>query len=133
MVRGAIGRALVAVMPGGPVVLGGLGHAGWNSGGGRMSVSNGYGSVGGSRVIRTSGRSTTRVLRIDCADCEHRDTPVCGDCLVTFLCEHEEDGAVVVPLDEIRAVRLLQDRGLAPRNRHSRSGPWSAATGTAVF
>lgn len=59
-----------------------------------------------------------RVLRIDCADCAHRHTEVCDDCLVTFLCAREDDGAVVVPIAEVRAVRLLQDRGLAPRNRH---------------
>jgi hypothetical protein len=60
------------------------------------------------------------VLRIDCDDCAHRDTHVCEDCLVTFLCEREPDGAVVIPLEEVRSVRLLQDAGLAPRVRHRR-------------
>lgn len=72
--------------------------------------------------VTAMGGSTARVLRIDCADCDHQDSPVCGDCLVTFLCEREDDGAVVVPLEEIRAVRLLQDRGLAPRNLHRSTG-----------
>jgi hypothetical protein len=58
------------------------------------------------------------VLRIDCDDCAHRATSVCTDCLVTFLCERDEDGAVIIPLDEVRAVRLLQGAGLAPRVRH---------------
>ena len=66
------------------------------------------------------GRSTghRRVLRIDCADCAHQDSVVCADCLVTFLCEHEDDGAVVVPISDIRAVRMLQDAGLVPQIRH---------------
>jgi hypothetical protein len=58
------------------------------------------------------------VLRIDCDDCLHRDTHVCADCLVTFLLEREDDGAVVIPLEEVRAVKLLQEAGLAPKNRH---------------
>jgi len=59
-------------------------------------------------------------IRIDCDDCDHRHTSVCDDCLVTFLCRKEEDGAVVIPLEEVRAVRLLQGAGLAPRVRHRR-------------
>ncbi len=64
------------------------------------------------------GADGSSVLRIDCADCDHQDTPVCRDCLVTFLCDREDDGAVVVPISEIRAVRLLQGAGLAPQIRH---------------
>lgn len=59
------------------------------------------------------------VLRIDCDDCCFQDSDVCEDCLVTFLLERDEGGAVVIPLEEVRAVRLLQDAGLAPRNRHT--------------
>ena len=69
----------------------------------------------GSYQVASDGRT---VLRIDCADCAHQHTDVCADCLVTFLCEREDDGAVVVPISEIRAVRMLQDVGLAPRIRH---------------
>lgn len=71
----------------------------------------------GSYGIGVDGRS---VLRIDCADCAHQRTDVCGDCLVTFLCEPEDDGAKVVPIGQIRAVRMLQDAGLAPQLRHRR-------------
>lgn len=60
------------------------------------------------------------ILRIDCDDCAHRGSPVCDDCLVTFLCERDDGGAVVIPLEEVRAVRLLQGAGLAPANRHRR-------------
>ena len=71
--------------------------------------------TGPDRAEASDGRS---VLRIDCADCAHQHTDVCTDCLVTFLCEREDDGAVVVPISEIRAVRMLQDAGLAPHIRH---------------
>lgn len=60
------------------------------------------------------------VIRIDCDDCRHRNSAVCDDCLVTFLCAKEDDGAVVIPLEEVQAVRLLQEAGLAPRVRHRR-------------
>lgn len=60
------------------------------------------------------------VLRIDCDECSHQGTATCDDCLVTFLCEREHDGAVVIPLEEVRAVRLLQGAGMAPRVRHRR-------------
>jgi hypothetical protein len=60
------------------------------------------------------------VLRIDCDDCSHQHTAVCDDCLVTFLCRKEDDGAVVIPLEEVRAVRLLQGAGMAPEVRHRR-------------
>lgn len=62
------------------------------------------------------------MIRIDCEECSHRATDVCSDCLVTFLCEREPDGAVVIPLEEVRAVRMLQSAGLAPMVRHERSG-----------
>lgn len=82
--------------------------------------------------VRATATSTTRVLRIDCADCEHRESRVCDDCLVTFLCEREADGAVVVPMEEVRVVRLLQDRGLAPRNRHLPVGADSTSSAAGV-
>ena len=63
------------------------------------------------------------VIRIDCDDCDHQYSTVCEDCLVTFLVEHDESsGAVVIPLDEVRTVRMLQDAGLAPDVRHRRDG-----------
>jgi hypothetical protein len=57
---------------------------------------------------------------IDCADCEHRHTPVCDDCVVSFIVGREPDDAVVVDADEARAVRLLEQAGLVPGVRHSR-------------
>ena len=55
---------------------------------------------------------------IDCRTCVMRDTVACDDCVVTFICSRGPDDAVVVDVDEWKAVRLLQDAGLVPRLRH---------------
>ena len=55
---------------------------------------------------------------IDCDDCTKRDTDVCADCVVTFICSREPDEAVVIDVAEERAIRLLGDAGLVPRLRH---------------
>lgn len=57
-------------------------------------------------------------LIIDCATCCMRDTSACDDCVVTFLCEREPDDAVVLDVDELRALRDLRRAGLAPPLRH---------------
>ena len=59
---------------------------------------------------------------ISCDDCKMRATPVCDDCVVTYLCEREPDDAVTIDLIEERAVRLLADAGLVPRLRHQVGG-----------
>lgn len=61
-----------------------------------------------------------RVLRISCDDCVAQGTPVCGDCVVTFLCERDPGEAVVIDVAEARALRLLERGGLAPALRHRR-------------
>jgi hypothetical protein len=61
------------------------------------------------------------VLRIDCVDCVLAGTDACADCIVTFLCTRDEDGAVVIDVQEVRALRLLQKGGLAPALRHRRA------------
>jgi hypothetical protein len=55
---------------------------------------------------------------IDCANCAHRDTPVCEDCVVSFIVGREPEDALVVDADEARAVRLLERAGLLPGVRH---------------
>ncbi len=55
---------------------------------------------------------------IDCADCAHRDTPVCDECIVTFIVGRAPEDALVVDADEARAVRLLERAGLVPGVRH---------------
>ncbi len=61
------------------------------------------------------------VLRIACDDCVMRATAACDDCLVTFMCDTAEapaPRAVVLDLEEHRAVRRLQAAGLLPASRH---------------
>ncbi len=59
-------------------------------------------------------------LTFDCADCRHRDSAVCDDCVVSFIVDRQPDDAVVVDADEARAVRLLEQAGMVPGLRHSR-------------
>jgi hypothetical protein len=61
------------------------------------------------------------VLRIDCDDCVMEGTNACDDCIVTFLCTRDHGGAVVIDVQEVRALRLLQQGGLAPALRHRRA------------
>ena len=60
------------------------------------------------------------VLTIDCDDCVLQDSPACGDCVVTFLCDSRPNGAVVIDVAEVRAMRLLGQAGLVPALRHQR-------------
>jgi len=55
---------------------------------------------------------------VDCADCAHRGTPVCDDCIVSFIVGRAPEDALVVDADEARAVRLLERAGLVPGVRH---------------
>ncbi len=55
---------------------------------------------------------------ISCEDCTMRATPACDDCVVTFICSREPDEAVVIDVEDIRAIRLLGDVGLVPQLRH---------------
>ena len=61
------------------------------------------------------------VLRIDCDDCVMAGTDACADCIVTYLCTRDDGGAVVIDVQDVRALRLLQRGGLAPELRHRRA------------
>ena len=69
-----------------------------------------------SRLAATPPESFT----IDCADCAHRHTSVCDDCVVSFIVGRQPEDAIVVDVEEARAVRLLEQAGLVPGVRHSR-------------
>lgn len=58
------------------------------------------------------------VLRIGCDDCVMAASAACDDCLVTYVCSVDEPRAVVLDLDELRAIRALQVAGLVPPSRH---------------
>lgn len=59
-------------------------------------------------------------LYISCDECVMEGTSACADCVVTFLCEREPGDAVIIDVVEVRALRLLEEGGLAPRLRHER-------------
>jgi hypothetical protein len=74
--------------------------------------------------------SNDTVLTITCDTCVMRHTDACADCLVSFLCDPARIDAtsmpvtvgrreaVVLDLDEVRAMRLLASAGLVPTLRH---------------
>lgn len=61
-------------------------------------------------------------MHIDCECCVMRDTDACDDCLVTFLLDRPE-GAIVIDVEEERALRVLSDGGLAPQVRFEPDPP----------
>ena len=73
-------------------------------------------------------------MLIDCATCIGPSFGACDDCVVTFLCDREPDDAVVIDVDEARALRALADAEMVPRLRHVSGGsaprsPRLASTG----
>ena len=48
-------------------------------------------------------------------------TDACSDCVVAYICTREPDDAVVLDLDEHRALRRLAASGLLPELRHAPS------------
>ncbi|HEX7131125.1 MAG TPA: hypothetical protein VF228_01035 [Iamia sp.] len=62
---------------------------------------------------------TTAPLRISCSDCSLEHTAACDDCVVTFILRRAPDDAVVVDVEELRAIRALSAGGLVPRLRHT--------------
>ncbi len=69
---------------------------------------------------------TDGTISISCDDCELRGTAACEDCLVSFVLGREPDDAVVVDVEEARAMRMLSRAGLVPRLRHSGvEGDWA--------
>ena len=66
------------------------------------------------------GTPAPRSLTIDCDTCVSQHSSVCDDCIVSFVCDHEEGSAVVVDVAEFKAMRALSAGGLVPRLRHRR-------------
>lgn len=58
------------------------------------------------------------MITIDCEECVMRHTAACGDCVVSFVVSREPGEALVIDVDEERAVRMLARAGLVPRLRH---------------
>jgi hypothetical protein len=47
-------------------------------------------------------------------------TSTCDDCVVSFIVDRRPGEAIVIDVEEARAVRLLSDAGLVPELRHRR-------------
>ncbi len=58
------------------------------------------------------------MLTIDCSECIMRQTDACDDCVVSFVVGREPGAALVIDVEEERAVRTLARAGLVPRLRH---------------
>jgi hypothetical protein len=65
---------------------------------------------------------TMTSLTIECDRCSMQGTDACTGCVVTFICDREPEDAVVIDVDEERALRLLGRAGLVPPLRHHRRG-----------
>jgi hypothetical protein len=62
-------------------------------------------------------------ITIDCDTCQFQHSNACDDCMVSFLLDREPDDAVVIDVDEARAMRMLERAGLVPTLRFaSRAG-----------
>jgi hypothetical protein len=60
------------------------------------------------------------MVRIACDECLMQDTEACADCVVSYICSREPDDAIVIDVEEARAMRLLAGAGLVPWLRHTR-------------
>jgi hypothetical protein len=59
-------------------------------------------------------------MHIDCDECRMQHTSACDDCVVSFIVGREPGEAVIIDVEEERAVRLLAGAGLVPALRHER-------------
>ena len=59
-------------------------------------------------------------MEINCDNCVMQHTDTCDDCVVSFIVGREPGEAIVIDVEEERAVRLLAKAGLVPELRHQR-------------
>ncbi len=59
------------------------------------------------------------IISVSCDDCCLQETDACEDCLVSFVLDREPEDAVVIDVEEARALRLLTRAGLVPALRFS--------------
>ncbi|MHB8328615.1 MAG: hypothetical protein ACYDD6_03125 [Acidimicrobiales bacterium] len=60
---------------------------------------------------------TSAKISISCDDCRLQGTGACDDCLVSFVLEREPEDAVIIDVQEARAMRMLSRVGLLPSLR----------------
>lgn len=56
-------------------------------------------------------------LTIDCYECQLQHSDACQDCLVSFVIDRDPKDALIIDVEEERAVRMLEKAGLLPRLR----------------
>jgi hypothetical protein len=59
-------------------------------------------------------------MEINCDDCVMQHSDACDDCVVSFIVGREPGEAIVIDVEEERAVRMLSAAGLVPELRHQR-------------
>jgi hypothetical protein len=64
--------------------------------------------------------ASSEAFSISCDSCVRQYTDQCGDCVVSYICGREPDDAVIINVDEFRAMRLLHEAGLIPALRHAK-------------
>jgi len=72
----------------------------------------------GAARITVTPACDRQTMRIDCDDCRMQHTSVCDDCVVSFIVGREPGDAVIIDVEEERAVRWLSRAGLVPALRH---------------
>ena len=60
-------------------------------------------------------------MEISCDSCVMQHTNACEDCVVRFIVDRHPGEAIVIDVEEERAVRMLADAGLVPELRHRRA------------
>jgi len=60
-------------------------------------------------------------ITIDCAECALQSTNACSGCLVSFVLDRSPGDAVIIDVEEARALRVLAKAGLVPRSRFEAS------------
>jgi len=65
--------------------------------------------------------ASSQPLSLDCDTCVMRDSSACDDCVVSFIVRRDPGDAIVIDVDEARALRTLAGEGLVPRLRHRRA------------
>ena len=91
-----------------------------SSGGGsqELAVTVAVADDGAGPMSVTPPCHAARMLTIDCDQCVMRNTGACDDCVVSFVVDREPGEALVIDVEEERAVRMLARAGLVPRLRH---------------
>ncbi|MEY3589065.1 MAG: hypothetical protein RL430_647 [Actinomycetota bacterium] len=72
-------------------------------------------------AIEQHSADNVPVLMISCDTCVAINTEACTDCMMNSLCDNDQ-GAVILSLQDLREVRLLAKAGLVPTLRHRAVG-----------